>query len=424
MRSDSGRIEGALPRPPPETDAAQESRGAWLLALGVSLIYVSTWGLLSSHGTYQSYYETTLLADESTNAIAWIGTAEALLLILGGVVTGPIYDAGYAREMLWVGSLLTVLGVMMLSLSTEYYQIMLAQGVVGIGSGIVYPPSITLVAATFGSKYRGLAVSFATCGTAIGGIMFPIVLDRLLPSLGFAWATRVLGLMTLAGLFMGLALILPRIPETKSESATAARRRLVDLGALTEPVFVVMCLGVFFLWIAYWVPFFLIPTYAEFGLGASSSLAFCLLVVANASGIPGRFLAVLVIPYVGNAGGMVAFGGLSAVVIFGWAAVHNTAGFIAWSVALGLVLAPLAVFQPTIVPQLTPRGGAVGTRMGMSLASAGLGVLVGVPASTALINTETGEFWKMQVFIGTCMVVGTLLLAFVWWRLWRPGVHA
>jgi len=275
---------------------AREGLGAWLLALGAFLIYVSTWGLLSSYGTYQSYDETTLLRDASTNAIAWIGTVEALLLILGGVVTGPIYDAGYVREMICAGTVLTVFGVMMLSLATEYYQIMLTQGVaVGIGSGIVYPPSITLVAATFGSKYRGLAVSFATCGTTIGGIVFPILLDHLLPSLGFAWATRVLGFMTLVIFLAGLALILPGIPDTKTHE-TETRRRLVDLGALTEPVFVIMCLGIFFLWIAYWVPFFLIPTYAEFGLGASSSLAFYLLVVANASGIPGRLLAVLAIP--------------------------------------------------------------------------------------------------------------------------------
>lgn len=77
-------------------------------------------------------------------------------------------------------------------------------------------------------------------------------------------------------------------------------------------------------------------------------------------------------------------------------------------------MAPLAMFQPIIVSQLTPRDGAVGTRMGMSLASAGLGVLVGVPASSAFIDTTAGEFWKMQVFIGSCMVVGTLLIAFVW----------
>lgn len=383
-----------------------------------------TRGLLSSYGTYQSYYETRMLTDQSTNAIAWVGTVEALLLILGGIVTGPIYDRGYVRELLCVGAALTVLGVMMLSLATKYYQIMLAQGVaVGLGSGIVYPPSITLVASIFSPRRRGLAVSLATCGTSIGGIVFPIALDRLLPALGFAWATRVLGFMTLAGFILGLALLLPRVSSTrpslsgKEKESGGSRPLLLELGALGEPVFAAMCLGVFFLWIAYWVPFFLIPTYAEFGLGTSSTLAFYLLVAANAASIPSRLLAALIIPYVDNAGGMVAFGGLSAVVLFSWAAVSGTAGFIVWSVALGFVLGPLAVFQPTIVPQLTPPEGRVGTRMGMSLAAAGLGVLAGVPVSSALIDTTTGQFWKMQVFIGACMVVGTLLMTFVWWRL-------
>lgn len=50
------------------------------------------------------------------------------------------------------------------------------------------------------------------------------------------------------------------------------------------------------MWIAYWVPFFLLPTFAQFKAGASSNLsslaAFYVLVIYNASTIPGRYLAV------------------------------------------------------------------------------------------------------------------------------------
>jgi hypothetical protein len=65
-------------------------------------------------------------------------------------VTGPIFDRGYIRELLLTGTIITVLGVMMLSLAHEYYQILLAQGVcVGVGSAILYVPSISLVASRF-----------------------------------------------------------------------------------------------------------------------------------------------------------------------------------------------------------------------------------------------------------------------------------
>lgn len=57
---------------------------------------------------------------------------------------------------------------MMLSLAREYYQVLLAQGVcIGIGSAILYVPSISLVASRF-QKHRGLAVFIATSGTALG----------------------------------------------------------------------------------------------------------------------------------------------------------------------------------------------------------------------------------------------------------------
>lgn len=87
---------------------------------------------------------------------------------MGGVVTGPIFDRGYIRELLIVGTVITVLGVMMLSLAHEYYQILLAQGIcVGIGSAIIYVPSISLVASRF-QRRRALAVCVATSGTAVG----------------------------------------------------------------------------------------------------------------------------------------------------------------------------------------------------------------------------------------------------------------
>ncbi|KAI0140715.1 MFS monocarboxylate transporter-like protein [Pestalotiopsis sp. NC0098] len=410
--------------PPEMTELkAKEGRGAWIQVLGAFLVYVATWGLLSTYGTYQSYYETVLLTGRSTDQIVWIGTIEGVLLILGGVTTGPIYDRGHVRELLFCGTVITVLGVMMLSLASEYWQIMLAQGLcIGVGSGILYTPSISLVAATFGPKHRGLAVCLATCGTAVGGVLYPVILDQLLPRVGFSWATRVLGFVTLAELILAMACIIPYIDKAKANGPQRVRS-LFDPTAFKDLDFVVMCLGVFFIWLAYWVPFFLIPTFAESALGASSSLAFYLLVIINAASIPGRLLAAFIIPYVDNAGGMVAFGLASTIVLFAWCAVKTTAGFVAWAIVLGVAMAPLAVFQPTIVPQLTPRVELVGTRMGIALAFAAFGVLAGVPISSSLVNTRSGEFWKMQVFLGCCMVVGTLLMLFVWWRLRRPNAQ-
>lgn len=123
---------------------------------------------MSAYGSYQSYYESELLASTASEAIAWVGTVDGVLLIMGGILSGPIYDRGYVRELMLLGTFLTVFGVMMTSLSSKYYQVLLAQGFcVGIGSGILFTPSIALVASIF-NKHRSLAICFATSGTAIG----------------------------------------------------------------------------------------------------------------------------------------------------------------------------------------------------------------------------------------------------------------
>jgi len=123
-------------------------------------------GIVNTFGAFQTYYEGTLSSTPS--AISWIGSIQGCLLLIIGVLTGPIFDMGFFRTLLAVGSFLTVFGMMMTSISTEYYQIFLAQGVcVGLGSGCLFIPSVAIVA-TYFSKKRSFAVGLAASGSSLG----------------------------------------------------------------------------------------------------------------------------------------------------------------------------------------------------------------------------------------------------------------
>lgn len=93
-----------------------------------------------------------------------------------GAATGPVYDAGYFRELLWGGSFLVVFGHMMLSLSTKYYQVLLSQAFcIGIGTGLLFVPGVAILSTYFNSR-----LAFATGAAAVGSSLGKLTLLTIL----------------------------------------------------------------------------------------------------------------------------------------------------------------------------------------------------------------------------------------------------
>uniref|UniRef100_A0A093VLM3 Riboflavin transporter MCH5 n=1 Tax=Talaromyces marneffei PM1 TaxID=1077442 RepID=A0A093VLM3_TALMA len=359
------------------SDEGYDDLDAWMQAVGAFLVYTATWGLLSAYGSYEKYYETTLMSSTPSTTISWVGTLQVVIVIC---------------------TMTTVLGVMMLSLAHEYYQILLAQGVcIGVGSATLYVPSVSLVASRF-QRRRPLAMFFVTSGTAIGGIIYPIIFSTLQPKIGFSWATRVLGFVTLAELIIAMAIMIPR---TKKSKGLHQIRSILDPTAFHDPAFVAFCLAIFLMWVSYWVPFFLLPTFALFKVGASSNIAFYVLVICNASTIPGRYLAVPISNRFGPALTMGGFAMASSIILFGWVGVESVTSTIIWAILIALFMGPLGALYPIIVPHVSPKKELVGTRIGISSAAAAFGTLVGFPITSALNDIQTGTFWKSEVLNGS-----------------------
>jgi MFS family permease len=125
-------------------------------------------GFTLSYGAFQAYYKDYLLSSSSDSAISWIGTVQGWLLILVGVLSGPLFDLGYFRSMLLVGNFLVVFGIMMLSLCTTYWQVFLTQAIcMGLGAGLLYVPSLALIGIWF-ERRRALAMGIVMSGIAVG----------------------------------------------------------------------------------------------------------------------------------------------------------------------------------------------------------------------------------------------------------------
>ncbi len=104
----------------------------------------------------------------SPSQISWIGTLASYLLIVIGVISGPLFDLGHYRIMLFGGAVVSCFGIFMLSLSKEYYQILLSQGIcMGLGCGVLYVPGLALVSRSFNTK-RSVALGTVSCGAPFG----------------------------------------------------------------------------------------------------------------------------------------------------------------------------------------------------------------------------------------------------------------
>ena len=99
------------------------------------MIFINTYGIASSFGVYQAHYQQDTLKNHSSSTISWIGTTQIFLLGVIGVIAGPMHDRGHARLLLCIGCSMVVIGLLMLSLASSYWQILLSQGIcIGVGT--------------------------------------------------------------------------------------------------------------------------------------------------------------------------------------------------------------------------------------------------------------------------------------------------
>jgi len=181
-----------------------------------------------------------------------------------------------------------------------YYQILLCYSVLGgLGGALLNTPAYGCVAHFFNAR-RGLATGIATTAGGIGGILFPLLLQQLLPRIGFAWSTRVLGALLLTLAIPANVFLRARLQLLRS-SGRDRRPRSVwpDFTIFRDARYAVATAGIFFMEWGLFVPItFLVSFAAEHGQGETKG--YTLLALLNAGSTLGRFAPGLVADKVGR----------------------------------------------------------------------------------------------------------------------------
>jgi len=175
------------------------------------------------------------------------------------------------------GSFLHVFGLMMASISTKYYQLILSQGLCSaIGLCAICQPSFAAIPTWF-ERNRGLAYGIASTGASFGGVIFPIMIPRLITSVGYGWAMRIAAFMMLGLLVISIVTIDSRTPP---QPQPMTMRNLIQ--PFRELPMILLTFGFFLLGLGVFIPssFSIIQAIQQ---GMSNDLAQYLLSMLNAS---------------------------------------------------------------------------------------------------------------------------------------------
>lgn len=333
------------------------------------------------------------------SAISWLGSIQSFLLLFVGVLSGPLYDKGYLRSLLLSGSTLIVVGLMMASLCTQFWQLILSQGVcVGLGTGLLYVPSLALIPQYFQRK-KALALGLVASGSSVGGVLYSIIFTQLQPKIGFGWSLRITGLIALLTLSVAVAVLRRR------EEPSDKTRSLLDLPAFKERPYVLYCAALCTSYIAFFTPVFYMQPYAlVHGLGGQT-IALYLVAIMNASSVLGRLAPSLIANKIGPVQTLFCTVSCTAITVFCWIATDSAWGNIAFAVFFGFFSGGVVALLAVVLTSFTHDLSRLGTRLGMSSVFNAFGCLIGAPIGGAILNS-TGRYLGIQLYAG-CVVTVT-----------------
>ncbi|KAJ8482785.1 hypothetical protein ONZ45_g14819 [Pleurotus djamor] len=342
-------------------------REAWSTIVGGFLVQFCAFGYINAFGVYQDHYTREFLSNRTASDISWIGSFQLFVMYALGAIVGHAFDAGYFHHTMIFGSILYVFSMFMLSLAQphQYYQVFLSQGVgMGIGQGILFLPSLTIVGHHF-KRRRALASGIVVSGASVGGVVFPIMLSKIAEHTTFANSIRATAALVAISLFIANLLMKTRPPEKVVDSDAGSSTKV---GAAPRPelrtiladwTFIVAVLGAFFTNLGLFFPYFYLQLYAV-AHGIAPSMAFYALTILNAGSMFGRLLPNFLADLLGVYNMLIPFIVISAGLIFSLLGIQSFAGIVVFAALYGFSSGAYVSLIAPLLGQLSSHLGELG----------------------------------------------------------------
>ena len=454
VRSNGSRVSTAARTPQVSIDGRgntypEGGSRAWLVVYGSFSGMTASFGLMNTIGAYQAYVSTHQLRHLDPSTIGWIFSIYSFIAFFCGVQIGPIFDAKGPRALILAGTFCLVGGAIGvaestsmsfaaqnnhscllqcrfftlltdLSLQPEFWHFILSFSLAcGLGTSLIFTPAVSSIAHFFLRK-RATATGLATTGGSIGGIVFPLMLQRLFSLVGYRWATRILAFVFLFQLIIANILIRSRLPPPPKGSLGSSI--WPDWRIFKQGTFVLTTAGVFFVEWALFIPLSYITSYA-LAQGLSPAFSYQLLAILNAGSFFGRWAPGLLADKLGRFNTMICTVFLCMMSILClWLTCSSSPNIVPQLVIFVIIFGFASGSNISLVPVCV--GQLCDTEVfGRWLAGlytvVSFGCLTGVPVAGSILSRDRGNYGGLIVFVGVCYAVG--LACFVLARVGRVG---
>lgn len=295
-------------------------------------------------------------------------TMQSVLMAAGAVVTAPIWGKLYkkydARVLLSLCTAVTALCTIGRSFMPNIWGVLILSVVKGVSfTGNTALPNSILLTAWF-QKRRGFAISTASLGISVGGVLFSPLVGGLIASVGWRASDQIVGLIMLVVMLPCTTLIIRSTPKAKGLQPLGAEEGKPAAGgaaqpkalygmtfqqASTSPILWVFLVAVFGMTFATGAAL-QIPTYlTDIGWEKVSALAVS---VYSLVGIGGKLLLGVIVDKLGEKKGIIYACGVGMIAFAAFIFARNPVALVIMVVGYGLFSGITSVMPPLLTSKI------------------------------------------------------------------------
>ncbi|KAG2220502.1 hypothetical protein INT45_000913 [Circinella minor] len=378
-----------------DQDSIPEGGYGWVIVVGSFFIHLICFGVITSCDIPNAALQ-----------LSFVGTLCGAFANFMAPVAQILRSMLGTRIVCIIGSLLMALGLCMAGFTSQIWHLYLTQSFCyGFGVSCSYSMTI-IVAPQYFERRRGVALGCITSGAGIGGILVPLIMNAINSSLGSAWTYRILGFMSLACNLLGSILIKDRIPQSR------VRKRLgeiIGLDVFRNKCYSIWCLAGVLQMIAYYVPYFFVPSYATF-YGLTASQGASLVSISFAFNFIGRICAGIVSDRIGPINTNIIFTVISALSnLIIWTFAFNYGAIIVFMIVIGFTSGCYLSLMSSITASILD---ANKFPMGLAIAILLNGTAVFSTTISSAIESriDAQPFLTYKMFAGVAYLFATLVM--------------